>query len=284
MLSSDNNVKISLWRKGSQFAEKRKGTMKKLISTGLSFLTVLLFFTPSAFAWGPQAHQAIGWIADQHLTPEIKKTLTNRYNIRRLESVAKWADTVRKKKRQGPWHYVNIAEGQLFYAKDRDCKTGECVVEKIIDFTQVLKNNTASNEKKTIAIKYLAHLVGDAHQPLHAGNRNDRGGNSIPILFLGDKTNLHALWDSGLLQGGYGKMPGYAERLNLGITPQSIEEWENLSPEIWINESRLFAIEHVYKLTDPMGKEYIRRGREIVDLRIRQAGIRLALLLNQALK
>ena len=284
MLSSDNKVKVSLWSKGSQFAEKRKGTMKKLISTGLIFLTVLLFTAPNAFAWGPQAHQAIGWIADQHLTPEIKKTLTNRYNIRRLERVAKWADTVRKKKKQGPWHYVNIAEGKLFYEKNRDCKTGECVVEKIITFTQVLKNNTASNEEKTTAINYLAHLVGDAHQPLHAGNRNDRGGNSIPIQFRGDKTNLHALWDSGLLQGGYGKMPGYAERLNLGITPQSIEEWGNLSAEIWINESRLFAIDHVYKLTTPMSKEYIRRSREIVDLRIRQAGVRLALLLNQALK
>jgi len=258
--------------------------MKKLISAGLSFLTVLLFLAPCAFAWGPQAHQAIGWIADRHLTPEVKNTLTTRYNISRLETVAKWADTVRKKKKQGPWHYVNIAEGKLFYEKDRDCRKGNCVVEKINTFTQVLKSNTASNEEKITAIKYLAHLVGDAHQPLHAGNRNDRGGNSIPIQYRGDKTNLHALWDSGLLKGGYGKMPDYAERLNLGITPQSITEWQILSADTWINESRLFAIDHVYKFTNPMTKEYIRRSREIIDLRIRQAGVRLALLLNQALQ
>ncbi len=250
----------------------------------MSLITIFLFFSHNALAWGPQAHKAIGWIADQHLTSEVKYTLASRYNISSLERVATWADTVRKKKHQGPWHYVNIEEGELFYNKDRDCRKGQCVVEKIINFTQVLENSTSSNEDKTAAIKYLAHLVGDAHQPLHAGNHKDRGGNSIAIQFHGNKTNLHALWDSGLLQRSYGKMPRYAKRLNHAITPQSISEWNNLSTEVWINESRLFAMEHVYKLPGQLTKEYIQRSREIVDLRIQQAGIRLALILNQALK
>ena len=257
--------------------------MKKLISATVLSFTLALIIVDSASAWGPQAHRAIGWIADRQLTPHAKFILKSRFKIHHLEKIATWADTVRKKKKQGSWHYVNIEEGELIYEKERDCRSGQCVVEKIFDFKKVLADISASDKEKATAIKYLTHLVGDAHQPLHAGNSRDRGGNNIKLQYKGDKTNLHALWDSGLLQGGHGKMPEYAKRLNHSITPEFIAEGNELAADAWVNESRIIALEHAYNPPVPMNKEYIRRSREIIDLRIRQAGVRLALLLNQAL-
>ncbi|HUC97485.1 MAG TPA: S1/P1 nuclease, partial [Candidatus Polarisedimenticolaceae bacterium] len=67
-------------------------------------------------------------------------------------------------------------------------------------YMQVLKSPDAPRNERRIALRFVAHLVGDIHQPLHAGFAEDRGGNSIAVRFNGRKENLHSLWDTALVE------------------------------------------------------------------------------------
>ena len=100
-----------------------------------------------------------------------------------------WADKIRRKRRQeSPWHYTNVRPGEWTYEAARDCPNGNCVTEKIKEFVAVLANIENPLEKRKDALKYLVHFVGDVHQPLHLGNRKDRGGNRISFLIQEEKS------------------------------------------------------------------------------------------------
>jgi nuclease S1 len=150
------------------------------------------------------------------------------------------------------------------------------------------KGRAVPEKTKREALMYLIHFVGDIHQPLHLGNAKDRGGNNISLSFKGRSTNLHALWDGGLIYLAGKSLVQYAGDLSRRVTMREAETW-NLSPVTqWANESRVLALDHAYGLDDPgrgtLSKSYIERSREIIDLRLTQAGVRLAGLLNRLLK
>jgi hypothetical protein len=114
-----------------------------------------------------------------------------------LESLSTWADEHRNPA-TGPWHYVNFPRGNCQYEAQRDCPDGHCVVAAIERERAVWASN-ANDKARLKALKYLIHFVGDIHQPLHAGYRDDRGGNQFQLRAFMRGSNLHAVWDSGLL-------------------------------------------------------------------------------------
>jgi hypothetical protein len=65
---------------------------------------------------------------------------------------------------------------------------------------QVLKSADAPRNEKRVALRFVAHLVGDTHQPLHAGFAEDHGGNSVDVRVNGRKENLHSFWDTALVE------------------------------------------------------------------------------------
>jgi hypothetical protein len=115
-----------------------------------------------------------------------------------LESLSTWADEHRNPA-TGPWHYVNFPRGNCQYDPERDCPDGKCVVAAIERERAIWASN-ANDKTRLRALKYLVHLVADIHQPLHAGYRDDRGGNQFQLRAFMRGSNLHAVWDSGLLQ------------------------------------------------------------------------------------
>ena len=62
-----------------------------------------------------------------------------------------------------------------------------------------LRDPNASLADKQLALRFIVHLVGDLHQPLHVGKCCDRGGNDVKVNWFGKPTNLHAVWDSQLV-------------------------------------------------------------------------------------
>jgi S1/P1 Nuclease len=72
-------------------------------------------------------------------------------------------------------------------------------------------------DEKRIALRFVAHLVGDIHQPLHAGFAEDRGDNSVDVRFNGRKTNLHSLWDTGLVELEEGTPAEIAARIDAAV-------------------------------------------------------------------
>ena len=64
----------------------------------------------------------------------------------------------------------------------------------------MLSDRERPRRERCEALKFLVHLVTDAHQPLHTAARDgDQGGIALSVTFFGEPTNLHAVWDFGLL-------------------------------------------------------------------------------------
>ncbi len=263
---------------------------KKIIYPVYRFCLVVILLTTNfdiAHGWGPQSHRVIGYIAELNLAPESKKIIVEEFNIKNLADVATWADKVRKRRKyERPWHYSNIKENELTYVVARDCPNKNCVTEKIKEFSHILKNKKTPFLKRKEALKYLVHFVGDIHQPLHLGNRKDRGGGKIRLDYLGRKVNLHYLWDGGLIDWKKESFSKYAKFLNNKLVESEKLDWlVDINVNSWANESRSLALKYAYPFdSEGLSKAYILRGREILDLRMVQAGVRLADLLNQILK
>jgi hypothetical protein len=167
----------------------------------------------------------------------------------------------------------------------RDCPKGNCVVEKIKEFSSVLTNVKLPLKRRKVALKYLVHFVGDLHQPLHLGNLKDRDGGKIRLTYLEENVTPHDLCDGGLIDWKKGSLFKYAAHLNTQVQDLEKSKWLHFKVNDWADESRSLALKYAYPLeNDELSKIYISKGREILDQRMMQAGIRRADLLNQLFK
>ena len=120
-----------------------------------------------------------------------------------------------------PYHFINFPKDANAYDQQRDCKVRNCVIEAIAWYVQVLNSSDAPRNEKRTPLRFVAHLVvGDVHQPLHAGFAEDRGGNS-EVRFNGREENLHSLWDTALLEMEQGTALEIAARIQATVTRES---------------------------------------------------------------
>lgn len=249
----------------------------------------LLFPMNSVSAWGPEGHRIVGEIAQTRLSPKVRNIIRQEFNIKNLADVANWADAVKKRNPKPDLkHYTNIAEGAWTYNQARDCPEKKCVTEKISEFAMILGDRNRAHNVRRDALKFLVHLVADVHQPMHLGNQADRGGNNIDVIFKGEPTNLHALWDSGLISLDRNSLVQYAGFLDARTTESEISGWINSDVVDWSNESRRLVLKYGYPVfvteEGELTSEYIERGRSVVEGQLRRAGVRLAHILNRTLK
>lgn len=256
----------------------------------------LLIGLPSrALAWGGDGHQIAALIAEERLTPEAKAgigSLLGDANISDAEIVS-WADVVRRERRAtAPWHYVNIPVGANVFDPKRDGNGGDNIIEKIAAFEKVLSDRTAPQVDRVEALKFLVHLVGDIHQPLHCAERNgDKGGNGRLVYFLERKkaVSLHQCWDSLILlqRKQRTRVADYADSLHAKISEDHAKAWEAGKAVDWANESQRVAVERVYADVPADGPppklttEYIEQSGIVIDEQLQKAGIRLATVLNR---
>src|SRR4051794_33270928 len=165
-----------------------------------------------ADAWGPEGHAIVADIAEAHLTPAAAAQVTRLLALedrQHLDHVASWADGIRASHREtAPWHFVDIPLDAVNYDPARDCAGGNCVVSKISQFTAVLANGSAVDADRLNALKWVVHFVGDIHQPLHAEDHDDRGGNDVRLTYFSKSTNLHSIWDGGIIEQATGLRVG----------------------------------------------------------------------------
>lgn len=163
---------------------------------------MILFATSPAYPWGTKGHEIIAAIAEPQLTNTARKRIKEFLpQGTTLADASTWPD---KAGRQIPdmdaYHFINFPKDANTYDQQRDCKLRNCIIEAIAWYLQVLKSPDAPRNEKRTALRFVAHLVGDIHQPLHAGFAEDRGGNSVEVRFNGRKENLHSLWDTALVE------------------------------------------------------------------------------------
>ena len=246
----------------------------------LSLAAVLLPGT--ARAWGPVGHQTVAIAARAQLTPEALSRLQDLMSLEpgtTLADIATWADEHRSPE-TAPWHYVNFPVSDCNYRPARDCPDGQCVVAVLDEQLRILASQASPSERLQ-ALKWVVHLVADVHQPLHAGMAEDRGGNRYQLQFLLRWSNLHALWDSGLIRHMDEDAPTLAARLARQFWPSAPG---SLNVRTAAEESCRIARQPGFYPPGTVGQDYISTYSPIVEQRLWLASVRLAALLNQALR
>ncbi|MBV9317295.1 MAG: S1/P1 nuclease [Gammaproteobacteria bacterium] len=287
--------------------------IRPTLASTMALAVGLLLAAYSAFAWGPQGHRTIGAIADRLLTPaahaavleilaDDRDKFDNPSLRSTLESVSDWADEVRGTAADRPaWHYDDApvcGAGD----KARYCPDGQCNSAQLKRLITVLSDAHAAARERDEALKWIVHLLGDIHQPLHAADNGDQGGNLVRVALEGVHTrgraSLHKVWDNDLVQlalharNRQRPPPDIdalaAEAANLG------REVGQGTPESWARESNNLARNVAYRYPGfacnrvPPGivvldVAYLDDAELVVRERLLLAGARLATLLNSIL-
>lgn len=245
-------------------------------------LVSLAAFASNVFAWGADGHQIIALIAQSQLTSNAKVGVARLLALEpgeTLASLSTWADEHRNPA-SASWHYINFPRENCFYDEQRDCPEGRCVVGAIRRQFDVFLSKEA-DEKRLMALKYLIHLVADVHQPLHAGYLDDKGGNKYQLQTFMNGSNLHALWDSGLIRNQNEAPQVMAERLSKSLTGGMTS---NMDPVRAAEESCVIVGTPGFYPERKVELGYFKKFTPVMELRLITAGARLAGMLNQAFK
>ncbi|MBS2098927.1 S1/P1 nuclease [Carboxylicivirga linearis] len=258
--------------------------MKKMRSY-LLLLSVCILSVQQASAWGSTGHRAIAEIAYGQLSAKTKAKVKDILGNDYLPLFANWADEIRSDK-DNPYnslpHYVNMPLDAKYEQADKNPK-GD-LVSVMENMVEMLQSKTSSNEEKAIALKFIIHLVGDAHQPMHVALSEDLGGNRVEVQWFRQKSNLHKLWDEDLID--YSRL-SYKELAVFAGEPQKEElrEWQNISVVDWIDETHEIT-KNIYENLGDKNYSYVYNYQysPVVYQQIQKAGYRLALFLNKLLE
>ena len=249
-----------------------------------------------ALAWGKTGHRVVAAIADTQLSglarAHVREILGGAES---LDEAATWPDEMRSapgdfwQKTATPWHYVTL--NGITY--DHAPPEGDAL--KALDhFRSVLRDPNASLADKQLALRFIVHLVGDLHQPLHVGKCCDKGGNDVKVSWFGKLTNLHAVWDSQLVDEEQLSFTELATKLERHVSNQNVLDWWDINPRDWISESAEIRDTLYPSASKPAkGKKrgkgpatpelsyaYVYKFTPVMERRLSQAGVRLAAYLN----
>ena len=256
--------------------------MKNRVLFFLSVLFLMSFTNSNHFDWGPTGHRVTGKIAEMHLSNSAKRKINKLLKGESLAFVSTYADQIKSDRKYNKfysWHYVNFPMDVSYAASEKNPK-GD-LITGIATCVKILKEESSSQEDKVFYLKMLVHLVGDLHQPLHIGRKEDKGGNTIQLQWFGKGTNLHRVWDENMIEEwnmSYVELANNAEDLSKA----QIKAIENGSVLDWVNETREITKE-VYNSAKPGDKlkyRYSYNHFSTVRKQLQKGGIRLAKLLN----
>ncbi len=285
------------------------------------FMLCCWVWTP-AFAWGDVGHQIIALVADRYLLPQARAQVASmlRHDTSGLVPTdlahqATWADKFRDSDRNTTqqryrqtreWHFVNIelvdgdvataCHGHPALPAATAASAGPasaCLIDKIDQFSAELRDPATAPTERLLALQFLLHLVGDLHQPLHASNDHDRGGNDKLVSAPGLKPGkLHHYWDTEFVRR-LGSQPAAVARALVSRTDAAQRaRWSRGTPTDWARDSFAVSRAHTYgRLPRPgpsgthaLNRAYVDDASATVALQLRKAGVRLAQVLNSALR
>jgi hypothetical protein len=224
----------------------RRRVAQRALACVIAVFSVLAVTPTRGYAWGDHGHRTVARIAARYLNdkasaavneilkadPYLAQKCPNESSLElKLACIASWPDPPLKDERPytANWHFVDIpvtmVGNQPFrtssYDVARDCamsKRGDCAILALERLKPVLANPKEAPISRTEALKFIVHIVGDLHQPLHnvTDKKNiddekelgDLGGNTKIVQWLSMETsprwkdyhwNLHAVWDEGII-------------------------------------------------------------------------------------
>ncbi len=241
-----------------------------------------------ARAWGAAGHSIVAELAERRLKPKALSEMTKLLGGRKsLASISTWADEVQMlRPATRNWHFVNIPFDASDYVVDRDCTQkpgGDCVVRAIERMRAVLADRSKPRLERAEALMFLVHFIGDVHQPMHCVDRNDAGGGQLAVTFFGQSTNLHLVWDVGLIERrthSWGEYVRYLE--GTWLPANNIGKADGGDVTDWANEAHRAAVSVAYAVPPggSLGEDYVASAR---PTQLALAGFRLARTLNDIL-
>lgn len=251
------------------------------------FLQALIFLTFSlncvAEDWGQTGHRTTAAISSQHLSKKAQRKINKLLDGASLATVSTFADEIKsdsKYRSLGPTHYVNIPFDETYDSHPKSEK-GDIIVA-IDKAISILESKTASKEEKAFQLKLLVHYIGDLHQPLHVGLKEDKGGNDFQVRWFNKGTNLHSVWDTKMIES-YGM--SYSE-LAGNVVPLSRKHYKELTAGThrdWLADSRV-QVKAIYENVekgDKLGYRYMYDYTDVMKEQLQKGGVRLATLLNE---
>lgn len=285
--------------------------MKRLLPL-LAALSALLVAAPAGAYW-EYGHQTVAQIAWANIKPTTRARIlallrqqqllgTPECKAGTIEDAAVWADCIkgirnpdgtRKFDYTSAWHYQNVNICQPFDLIEA-CKDGNCVSAQIVRDAKTLADRRAPTAERVRALVFLIHFVGDLHQPLHAGDKGDKGGNDAKAAygtFTANRLNLHSVWDGYLAERAISTPPGLVRRYSAAERARaaagSVTDWSRESWQVARDATYASAIGG-----DPCGPTPARvkldnaaidRLVPTVRREVTRGGLRLARMLDQAL-
>jgi hypothetical protein len=244
-------------------------------------LAFVLMLPLTCVAWGPTGHRAVGHVAEQHLTKKARNAVAHILGPESLAMSSTWMDDIRSDRAYDhthDWHWVTVPDSST-YAQSAKNPEGD-VVEAIERMKATLRSDTATMEHKRSALRMLVHLVGDIHQPLHVGRGDDKGGNDFQVRWFKNGSNLHRVWDSGMIDERKLSYTELAHSID-HATRNQVSAWQRHTTVEWTAEAVLLRpkLYPAEKGAD-IGYEYMYANWPTVEQQLLKAGIRLAGVLN----
>jgi hypothetical protein len=238
-------------------------------------------YTSAVFGWGKSGHRIVAEIAERNLNGKTLQDIKDLLGDEVLSRASTWPDEIRSNPQYNsswPWHYVSIPNGKGYFDQKRK-KEGD-VIESLFRYEDILRDLKANKEQRVEALRFLVHFLADLHQPLHVGIEEDRGGNMIRVKWFKADTNLHTVWDEEIIDFEKLSFTEYSTYLN-HFNNEEKKEWQKGQYIDWARESQELRPK-VYDLPENknLSFEYGYKTKPIVEQRLRQAGLRLALVLN----
>ena len=238
-----------------------------MINKFICYILMISFLYP----WGKTGHRATGEIAESYLTEKTRSEISKILKDPSLAVASTWADEMRSNpdfKKYSTWHYVNMPHNVRYIDSNKSSK-GD-VVQAIKICKNKLKDSNVSIEEKAFYLRFLVHLIGDIHQPLHVGRAEDRGGNDIKVKWFGNDTNLHRVWDTHIIDDFQMSYTELAMHLQNNFDAADIKL---MNEDQWIDESQ--------QIVNKVYSEVKNKNFDLVKLQLFKAGVRLASTLNE---
>lgn len=255
----------------------------RLLQPIASLLLLALAALPG-HAWGPQGHRVAGALTAVYLQPAAAAAVAGILGDESLADASTWPDRMRGnpapfwQRTAGAWHYVKVPPEATAYDPAGAPARGDAFTA-LRAFRAELQDPATPPARRALALRFALHIIQDLHQPLHVGGRDDRGGNAFSVTFDGRRSNLHRVWDSGLLGAAGRSDAGWLRRLRSRHQEALAGPWQSPEPLLWMEESLLLS-RSIYPASRRLGDDYLRQHLPAAERRLAQAGARGAAWLN----
>ncbi|HEX3395740.1 MAG TPA: S1/P1 nuclease [Steroidobacteraceae bacterium] len=281
----------------------------------LSLAAVAALTCSQAQAWGDLGHEVTALVAYRHLSPTARAAMdtllasdSDSLTSPDFAGRSTWADKYRNAHREtAAWHFVDIEIDQPNLGDacfgfpalpaGQPASAGpaqDCVVNKIDEFAIELKSPSTSPAERLLALKFLIHFIGDLHQPLHAADHHDRGGNCIGLSPpMGAEINLHAYWDVTVVEALGHSATHIADQLDARLSADDIKAWSQGTPRSWAMDTFEVGRRDAYALPSQptcqsggsvtLPPAYLAQAEKDAVMQLLKAAVRLSAVLNQAL-